>query len=205
MNPIEIIARHYDVASDAFRILVVHSTLVTRKALELARQFSERHRDAEVDLAFLEEIGLLHDIGIIKVHAPDLGCHGDAPYLCHGVLGREILEREGFPRHALACERHTGSGITREEVEERGLPIPADRDYLPVTLEEKILCVADKFYGKKPGHLWREKSLDAIERQMRKHGSEVEARWRALWDEIGAPRGGPSVDSRRVETPPHRD
>lgn len=43
----------------------------------------------------------------------------------------------GLPRHALACERHTGAGITREEVAAQDLPLPRDRDYLPITLEEK--------------------------------------------------------------------
>ncbi len=58
-------------------------------------------RSAEDDRLFIEEAALLHDIGVCQVHAPGLGLHGRHPYIMHGVLGREILEREGYPLHAL--------------------------------------------------------------------------------------------------------
>jgi len=38
-------------------------------------------------------------------------------------------------------ERHVGAGITQEEAVKLGLP---PRDYVPQTLEEKIVCYADK-------------------------------------------------------------
>lgn len=186
MNPLSVIAKHAEPCSEAYRVLVIHSILVTRKALALARAYVSRSPEATLDLSFLEEIGMLHDIGIVRVRAPEIGCHGEAPYLAHGVLGREMLEAEGLPRHALACERHTGAGITREEVAAQDLPLPRDRDYLPITLEEKLLCVADKFYGKKPGSLWDEKTLRDIDRQMEKHGESVSQRWKRLWSELGA-------------------
>ena len=43
-------------------------------------------------------------------------------------------------RLALIAERHIGAGITKEEAIELGLP---PKDYLPVTLEEKIVAHAD--------------------------------------------------------------
>ena len=113
--------------------------------------------------------------------APELHCDGTEPYLCHGILGRRLLEEEGLPLHALVCERHTGAGITPEEVREGGLPLP-ERDYLPVSLEEKIICVADKFYSKKPVKLWEEKKPRAIARTMDRWGPRVRERW----DELAA-------------------
>ena len=60
---------------------------------------------------------MLHDIGIFLTHAPQIGCHGDKPYICHGYLGRELLEKEGFPRHAIVCETHVGVGLTIADIE----------------------------------------------------------------------------------------
>jgi uncharacterized protein len=69
------------------------------------------------------------------------------PYLCHGVLGAELLRKEGYPRHARVCERHTGAGLTLQEIERRQLPLP-HKDLLPETLEEQLICYADKFFSK---------------------------------------------------------
>ena len=45
------------------------------------------------------------------------------------------------------AERHTGSGITLEQVIREELPLPP-QDYCPRTIEEEIICYADKFYSK---------------------------------------------------------
>ena len=88
---------------------------------------------------------MLHDIGIGQCDAPGIHCHGTHLYIEHGYLGAELLRAEGLPRHALVCERHTGMGLSREMIEERGWPLPC-RDMRPVTLEEKLVCYADKFF-----------------------------------------------------------
>jgi uncharacterized protein len=124
-------------------ILIAHSKAVARKALEVARQVPH----LEPDLRFTEEAALLHDIGMIRTHAPGLGCHGDLPYICHGVEGRLILEAEGLPAHALVCERHVGAGLTVSDIRKNKFPIPR-RDMRPLSVEEKIVCFADKFFSK---------------------------------------------------------
>jgi uncharacterized protein len=184
MNPFEIIHRHYDPKSDLYRTLVIHSILVAKKARELARTCIERTPGAVMDLEFLSEAALLHDIGIKHCHAPEIFCEGSDPYILHGLHGKSMLEAEGLPRHALVCERHTGAGITKEEVKAAGLPLP-ERDYLPESLEEKLICVADKFYSKSPGKLWEEKSLAKIEKSLARHGSMALERWRKLEEETG--------------------
>ena len=183
LNPLEVIQRHYDPASELYRILVVHSVLVARKAVEISRAYLGRNPAAALDLDFVTEAALLHDIGIKLCDAPEIHCEGSEPYIRHGVLGKALLEAEGFPRHAAVSARHTGSGISRDEVVARGLPLPPE-DYLPVTLEEKIICVADKFYGKKPHRLWEEKGLEGIARGIAKYGPGAVARWEALRTEI---------------------
>jgi uncharacterized protein len=176
MNPFPIIHKYYDPQSELYRILVTHSVLVTKKALDISVDFQARNPQSEIDLAFIYEAAMLHDIGIYRCDAPEIFCAGSAPYVRHGVIGREILESEGLPRHALVCERHTGAGISREDVIRQGLPLPV-RDYLPESLEEKIICFADKFYSKTPHKLFREKKLRKIHQKLGKFGPEAAARF----------------------------
>ena len=121
LNPIALIQKYYDPQSELYRILIIHSVLVTAKALQLARDYLKNHPKAKVDLALIEEAAMLHDVGIFRCHAPEIMCIGAEPYICHGIVGREIVEKEGLPRHAVVCERHTGVGITRDEVIPYGL------------------------------------------------------------------------------------
>lgn len=114
---------------------------------------------------------MLHDIGIFLTNAPRIGCHGDKPYICHGYLGRELLEKEGLPRHAMVCERHVGVGLTTADIGAGNLPVPV-RDMLPVTLEEKIICFADKFYSKKRDRSGSGKPVSQIRTELAQFGEE---------------------------------
>jgi uncharacterized protein len=176
VNPFVIIHKYYDPNSELYRLLVTHSVLVTKKALEIATDFQTRHPETEIDLAFITEAAMLHDLGIYRCDSPKILCFGNEPYIRHGIIGREILESEGLPRHALVCERHTGAGISQAEVVRQALPLPV-RDYLPVSLEEKMICLADKFYSKTPHKLFREKRLSKIHEKLGKWGPEVVARF----------------------------
>ena len=125
---------------------------------------------------------MLHDIGIIYCHAPKIFCVGEHQYIEHGYLGAELLRAEGLPKHALVAERHTGTGITVEQVIREELPIP-ERDYCPQSLEEKIICYADKFYSK--SHLGEEVSIDKIKYNIWKYGHEAILRWNELVELMG--------------------
>lgn len=153
----KILRHYYDPDSRLYGILVEHSRRVAEKAVATARKVPE----LSPDLAFIEEAAMLHDIGIIRTKTPKLGCNGEHPYVFHGFLGREMLESLGLKRHALVAERHTGTGFTREEILERDLGLPA-RDMVPRSLEEEIVCYADKFFSKNQGGLSREKTLDEV-------------------------------------------
>lgn len=150
-----------------YRIYVPHVVQVTAKALEIARRLGL----SADQLQFIEEAGMLHDIGIVKVDDPEIGCHGELPYICHGSEGRRILEAEGLPRHALVCERHTGVGISAQEVEEKKLPLP-HRDFLPESLEERIISYADVWFSKDPAKLWRPHTREEVEAYYGKFGEE---------------------------------
>ena len=119
---------------------------------------------------------MLHDIGVVKVDAPAIACYGTEPYIRHGVLGAEMLRQEGLERHALVCERHTGTGLTLEQIVEQGLPLP-HQDMQPQSIEEQIICFADKFFSKT--RLDTEKSVDQARRSLEKFGSEGLAKFDA--------------------------
>jgi uncharacterized protein len=167
MDPLKIIANYYSPDSRAYYFLTLHSVKVTEKALEVAQRVSHLNPDKK----FIEEAAMLHDIGIFLTDEPSIGCYGNTAYICHGYLGRELLEKEGFSVHALVCERHVGVGITAQDIEEKGLPVPK-RDMLPVSIEEQIICFADKFFSKDEDSLLQEKPLDGVRKGISKFGDE---------------------------------
>ena len=73
---------------------------------------------------------LLHDIGRSKTHG-----------LSHAVAGARIAQENNLDDKIVKIiERHIGAGIPKEEAIHLGLP---EKDYLPVTIEEKIVAHAD--------------------------------------------------------------
>ena len=166
MNPLEIIQKYYAEESEAYKILVNHSRSVAGKALEIGKM----HPEMNLDLKFVEEAAMLHDIGIFKCDAPEIDCHGSMPYICHGYLGAELMRREGYPKHALVCERHTGTGLSLDIIDARQLPVPR-RDMRPLSMEEQLICFADKFFSKTK--LDKEKKIDKVRTSLSKYGEET--------------------------------
>ena len=156
MNAVALLEKYF-IDNAALLIVVEHSRLVAAKALGAAVNLKTR----AIDRRFLEEAALLHDIGVCRTASPGIGCHGSEPYIRHGIIGREILESEGLPRHALVCERHIGVGLTVADIRAQSLPLP-EREMAPVTLEEQIICFADLFYSKKPHSVMVEKTADKV-------------------------------------------
>jgi len=166
MNPLHIIEKYYNPNGEAYKILAHHSRDVADKALSLAKN----RPDLNPDLRFIEEAAMLHDIGACLTYAPKIYCEGDKAYICHGYLGGEMLVKEGYPLHALVCERHTGTGLSLQNIINTNLPLP-HRDMLPVSIEEQIICFADKFYSKK--NLGNERTVEAARDKLAKHGQET--------------------------------
>ena len=151
---------------------MVHSRSVAEKAIAIANA----HPELKIDKRFVEEAAMLHDIGIFRTNAPGIQCFGTEPYICHGTIGAQLMREEGFPLHALVCERHTGAGLSLMEIERQNLPVP-HHDMLPLSLEEKLICFADKFFSKT--HLEKEKSLEQARQSLVKFGEEGVARFDA--------------------------
>ncbi len=164
MKP-ELLLRKYAPNNREYRIILRHSKKVAEIALRLASRVKQ-----PVDKQLVYLGAMLHDIGRF-IHPP--GCQS----VWHGVAGAEIMRREGYPKIALICERHLGAGITKEEAVKHGLPA---RDYLPESIEEKIVCYADKLVSGS-----REISFEkALERFQNELGSTVAKRLLKLHNEI---------------------
>lgn len=163
MDALNIINKYYPEDNELKSILLSHSRSVADKALWIAA----KHPELNLDTQFIEEASMLHDIGIFLTRAPGIFCFGDKSYICHGYLGGDLLRGEGFPYHALVCERHTGAGISLEDIVSRNLPVP-HREMIPRSMEEQVICFADKFYSKT--HLNREKSMKSALKSISGYG-----------------------------------
>ena len=146
-----------------------HSLKVADKALEIAEKIKKKSVNKD-----LIEIGaLLHDIGRSQTHG-----------FKHALIGGKIIKQHGLPNVlARICETHILGGLDKEDARELGLP---EREYLPKTLEEKIICLADKHmagikevsieerferwffkYGKTPILVKSKKRIEKIQEELR--------------------------------------
>lgn len=170
MDALDIIDFFYDREVDLKAVLLKHSNQVKDKALQILENSS-----IKLDRETVANAALLHDIGIIKCHAPSILCNGTENYIAHGILGAEMLRKyaqeKGLDLEVFAriAERHTGSGLTKENIIAQKLPLP-HQDFLPETALEKLICLADKFFSKSGS--MQEKSLESIRRSMLKFGTD---------------------------------
>lgn len=159
------ILKYYPEDTPLRRLLLHHSEQVANRALQIC----DRHPELGLNRDFLREAALIHDIGIFLTDAPGIHCHGTSPYLTHGVQGAALMRKEGREDLARICERHTGTGLTAENIRQQGLPLP-ESDLLPETLEEQVVCYADKFYSK--SHPERERTVEQTAKSLEKFGAE---------------------------------
>lgn len=102
-----------------------HCLKVAEVAIEIAKRLNN------VDIKKVLIGALLHDIG---------RCFENS--IKHGIIGAKIAKELGFDESIQRIiKTHIGAGIDREEAKKLGLP---DDDYIPRTVEEKLVCYADK-------------------------------------------------------------
>lgn len=176
----QIYDKYYPAGTPLRGILETHSRSVADLALDINQRLG-----LGLDPDEVEEAAMLHDIGIFLTDAPGIHCRGTEPYLCHGILGADLLRKEGFPeRDARVAERHTGAGITDADISSMGLPLPMGRKLMPESLLERLVCYADKFYSKS-GDMKR-KSLERVRASMARHSAETLKRFEALHAEFAS-------------------
>ncbi|MGD6935016.1 MAG: HDIG domain-containing metalloprotein [Candidatus Bathyarchaeia archaeon] len=112
--------------------VIAHCQAVASLALEIAEKF--KAKNYPVNLALVEAGALLHDLGRSKTHSVQ-----------HAFEGMKLAQAEGLPEEVICIiKRHVGAGITDEEAQWLGWP---KDNYIPQSLEEKIVCYADKCIG----------------------------------------------------------
>ena len=121
-----------------------HSLIVRDIALQLAKKLEEKKIKINTELV---EIGvLIHDIGCYDCY--EFVRKNVKPYIQHGVVGTEILRKEGFGEEICKIASvHLGVGITKENIIQNKLPLEV-KDFVPETLEEKLVAYADNFHSK---------------------------------------------------------
>ena len=106
------------------RTVIIHCCTVEAVAKEMSS------RIAGVDRDLVLAGSLLHDIGRSVDHS-----------ILHAYIGSQIVKGHGLsPALVDIVRKHTGAGLDDEDVAEMGLP---QADYMPRTLEEKIVAHAD--------------------------------------------------------------
>ena len=130
--------------------VIRHCIAVAELALEIARLRNSKRRRSrsseggeceveegskerdgkEVDEELVFRGALLHDIGRSRTHS-----------IKHAYVGAEIARSLGLDERIVRIiERHIGAGIPAEEAKNLGLPA---KDFIPETIEEKIVACAD--------------------------------------------------------------
>lgn len=109
--------------------VIEHCKTVARQAAVFSEKASSKGMVVDRELVTIG--ALLHDIGRSKTHEPS-----------HGFVGGKLLRDIGVDERIVKiAERHVGAGIPADEAKTLGLP---ERDFIPETIEEKIVCYADK-------------------------------------------------------------
>ena len=170
MDYFSIIHKYIPPSSPVYHFYIVHVTLVTAKALAIADKLGFTGSQK----TFVEEAGMLHDIGIIRVNAPDIHCRGSLSYVMHIKEGKKILEAEGLSEHARVAENHFGvGGIMKDEIKRAKLQLPLE-DIVCQRIEDKVISYADLFYSKNPKYIFHETPLDLLKQKVKLYGPRQE-------------------------------
>ena len=145
--------------------VIHHCVAVADLAVETAKRLEEKGLMIDVDL--VEAGALLHDLGRSKNHTVD-----------HAIIGAQMAEELGLPESIIRImKRHVGAGLSADEAAKLGWPKDT---YIPQTLEEKVVCYADKLidHGKRKPI---EMEIAKLQKENKKEAAE---RVRKLYDEI---------------------
>lgn len=180
---LQIIDKYYPININPLlrELLITHSRQVADFATELIQR---RGLETIINVEFVYTAAMLHDIGIKETNAHAIHCFGTQHYMQHGLIGANFIrqfytEAESF---ALVCERHIGTGLTAKEIATQQLPLPY-RDYLPITLEEKLVCYADNFFSKSDTTKFA--TINDLRQKMIRYGEDCAKRLEEMIDIFG--------------------
>jgi uncharacterized protein (TIGR00295 family) len=133
--------------------VINHCKAVRRVAVRIAKK-------AHANIQLVEAGALLHDIGRSKTQG-----------ILHGVEGAKIAIQLGLPTSIVnIIERHLGAGIPKEEADALGLPV---KDYMPKSLEEKIVAQDDNLIDNDRMHPIEKEVEKALQKGQSKHAERL--------------------------------
>jgi tRNA (cytidine56-2'-O)-methyltransferase len=140
--------------------IIKHCKAVQNLAVRIAKI-------ANADVELVKAGSLLHDIGRSKTNT-----------IYHAIEGAQIAKRLGLSKEIVKIiERHIGAGISSENAKKLGLPL---KNYIPQTLEEKIVCHADNLID----HNKRQDIEYEIEKALKYNLKEYALRLKILHKEL---------------------
>jgi uncharacterized protein len=157
----------------------------------IAEQILSR-TDIHLDADLVRAGSLLHDIGVYRLYDA-AGNIDPTHYVRHGILGYELLAAAGFSDAICRfCSRHTGVGLSRDDIRNQRLPLPF-ADYLAETSEEELVMYADKFHSKTdPPAFVTASSYTA---SIRRFGEDKAAAFSAMREKFGEPDLDPLIST----------
>ncbi len=137
LSPIKLLRKYYN-----YNNIVEHSKTTARIALIISKLIKEKNRDLRISFLDVKNAALLHDIDKALTLKQN---YKKALKICeklgiprsrikHGLLGYEILKREGLLKYARIAKQHTLNNILNDKTR-------------PKTLLSKIIFYADKRAG----------------------------------------------------------
>lgn len=172
--------RKYAPSDQVYELIYTHCQIVRDIALELidARQLA-------VDRELVRVGAMLHDIGVYPLFTEMGVLREGVSYITHGVEGEKLLRQEGFLEPVCRfAAHHTGTGLTRRQVIEQGLPLPPV-DYMAETDEELLVMYADKFHSKTTPPCFH--TLESYRTYVAQFGADGPLRLDAMAEKFGLP------------------
>lgn len=162
-----------------YKSIYGHSQIVAEMAAELIEK-----NKLDVDKKLVHVGALLHDVGGYTYEDIELAFK-NGEYMTHGLRGYEVLKAEGYDQ--VVCDialNHIGVGVTKKNIEEMKLPLPA-KDYSPKTPEQELVMYADKFHSK-----GRESTFNSpmwYEQKVVRFGADHSKKFAVLIQKYGVP------------------
>lgn len=124
MNNIDTLINYVYDKLECSNYIIDHCKVVFERSKDITKYYDD------VDLDLIKSGCMLHDVGRTITNGIE-----------HAYLGADLLRDLNVDeRICLITERHIGAGITPDEAKVLGLP---NRNYIPETLEEKIVAHSD--------------------------------------------------------------
>lgn len=167
-----------------FTLVWEHCCIVRDIALQCIDE-----RGLAVDRQLVEVGSLLHDIGVYPLFTADGTLREGVHYITHGTEGECILRDEGFPEYIWRfASHHTGVGLSKTDITEQELPLPA-ADYLAESDEEILIMYADKFHSKTTPPYFN--SYAWYKNDVSRFGEDKAVKFAAMADKFGIPNLAP--------------